>query len=73
MFGLRFSSGHHRARKLEMASRHRNRAQQARRRIVDVLEIRLKEAKVSDFAGDHEIYGQLIAHGRFLFGKRVGS
>lgn len=72
---LRFSSGlASRARKLEMADRHRRRAQvPSRRPIADILEIKLSELDPTDFAGDSEIYGSLIAFQRFQWTKGIGS
>jgi len=64
----------HRVRKLEIAERHRRRAQNTNHRpIVDVLELKLETLSVTDFTGDREIYGQLIAHQRFLFEGKVRS
>lgn len=71
---LKFSSGHeHRARKLEIANRVRNRARDTRRPIADVLEIRLAEIGKLNYVGDSEIHRSLVAYQRFQFSKGAAS
>lgn len=66
-----FQPENHRERKLRICDRIRARAVDTRRPIANALELKLESLNVTDFAGDNEIYGQLIAYQRFQFEGKV--